>query len=257
MTFNLGDPSALVTTFMWPFMRVGGVIFAAPVFGTRLVPVKVRIMLTLVTTILLIPLIPEIKGIAPFSALGFYVSVQQIIIGLTLGFMLQLVFSALILAGESMAMSMGLGFASMIDPQHGVSVPVLSQFFILLATLIYLSINGHIVLLSILAESFHSLPISAQGFDAEVFEALAKWAGFIFAAAVKIALPVVASLLMAYIALGVMTRAAPQMNIFSVGFPLTILIGFIAIYISMPTFLPVFTTLLEDTLAIMFDIVRP
>jgi flagellar biosynthetic protein FliR len=240
--------SALVGTFFWPFIRIGAMFIAAPIMGTRMVPVRVRVIMAATLTLLIAPSLPDIPVVDVFSVSGFLIVLQQILIGATMGFLLQLVFSALVMAGEHMAFSMGLGFASMIDPQNGVSVPVVSQFFTVIATLLYLTMDGHAILLEVLADSFYTLPIAVHGLDRDVFWTVISWGSAMFLYAVHIALPVVASLMLIQLALGVMTRAAPQLNIFSVGFPLTMLMGFITIMILMRVFLPVFGRVLNDGL---------
>ena len=254
MLFTPVELNNMVGSFMWPFMRIGGALMAAPVFGTRLVPVKVRISLTLALTLMVLPILPPVSDIDIVSVTGLLVSLQQLMIGVTMGFLLQLVFNALIIAGESMAMSMGLGFASMVDPQHGVSVPVISQLFVIVATLVFLALNGHITLLRIIVESFQTLPVSQVGIPHDGFWTIVNWAGFMFAAAVQVALPVVTALMIAYLALGVMTRAAPQLNIFSVGFPITILVGFLVLMLTMPSLLPIFSYLLQNTFELMQEL---
>ena len=232
--------------FMWPFVRVSALLLSAPVFGTRLVPVRVRIALALLLTWLIVPLLPAAPRLDILSLPALLLIAQQVLIGLCMGFALQLVFNALIIAGENMAMSMGLGFASMIDPQNGVNVPVLSQFFVIIATLIFLSLNGHLAVIQLLVKSFELMPIEGVGLSRDAYWTVASWASEMLIGAVRIALPVVAATLIAYLALGVMTRAAPQLNVFSVGFPVILLFGFIVLALTMPSFLPAFSALFDS-----------
>ena len=232
--------------FLWPFMRVSALLLAAPVFGTRLVPVRVRIVIALLLTWVIVPLLPEMSALDVLSLPALLLMAQQVLIGLSMGFALQLIFNALIIAGENIAMSMGLGFASMIDPQNGVNVPVLSQFFVIIATLIFLSLNGHLAIIALLVKSFQLMPIQGVGLTREAYWTVASWASEMLIGAVRIALPVVASTLIAYLALGVMTRAAPQLNVFSVGFPVILLFGFIVLGLTMPSFLPAFSELFDS-----------
>lgn len=234
--------------FMWPFMRVSALLLAAPVFGTRLVPVRVRIVIAVILTWVIVPLLPAPPALDILSLPALLLIAQQVLIGLSMGFALQLVFNALIIAGENMAMAMGLGFASMIDPQNGVNVPVLSQFFVIIATLIFLSLNGHLAIIALLVKSFDVLPISGAGLSREAYWTVASWTSEMLIGAVRIALPVVAATLIAYLALGVMTRAAPQLNVFSVGFPVILLFGFVVLGLTMPSFLPAFTELFDSGL---------
>lgn len=248
MQITGAELSALVGTYFWPFLRISALFLAAPILGTRMVPVRVRVMMAVTLTLLVAPLLPDVPVVDVFSASGMLIVLQQLLIGVTMGFVLQMVFSALVMAGEQMAFSMGLGFASMVDPQNGVSVPVISQFLTIVATLLYLAMNGHGILIEVLVESFYSLPIAPLGLERDGFWTVIDWAGEMFVNAVRIALPVVASLMLIYLALGVMTRAAPQLNIFSVGFPLTMLMGFVTLFLFMPLFLPAFGRILNGGL---------
>ncbi len=238
--------SALVGTFFWPFVRIGAMFLAAPILGTRMVPVRVRIIVATTLTLLVAPALPDMPVVDVFSVSGLLIVLQQVLIGITMGFVLQMVFSALVMAGEQMAFSMGLGFASMIDPQNGVSVPVISQFLTVVATLLYLAMDGHAVLIEVLTDSFYTLPIAPLGLERDGFWTVISWGSAMFVNAVRIALPVVSTLMLIYLALGVMTRAAPQLNIFSVGFPLTMLMGFVTILIFMRFLLPMFDRVLSD-----------
>ena len=159
------------------------------------------------------------------------------VIGVLIGFTLQLVMSAVITGGQAIALQMGLGFSLMVDPQHGAQVPVLSQFYILLVILIYLALNGHLVLIEVMVDSFTILPIG-QSLMPESMWQLVQWGSHIFAGAVAIALPAIASLLIINIAFGIMTRAVPQLNIFAIGFPITMTLGFGIVLFTLPSVVP-------------------
>ncbi len=232
--------------FLWPFVRVSALLLSAPVFGTRLVPVRIRIVIAMVLTWVILPLLPAAPVLDVLSVPALLLLAQQVLIGVAMGFALQLIFNALIVAGENMAMSMGLGFASMIDPQNGVNVPVLSQFFVIIATLIFLTLDGHLAVITLLVRSFELMPVQDAWLSREAYWSVASWASVMLVGAVRIALPVVVSILIAYLALGVMTRAAPQLNVFSVGFPVILLFGFALLTLTMPSFLPAFTELFES-----------
>ena len=222
---------------------------AAPVFGARMVPVKVRLALALILSLMMAPMVAEgMVAVAPFSAEGLMISVQQILIGLAMGFTLQLVFAAIIVAAQSIAMSMGLGFANAVDPQNGVQVPVVAQYFLTLATLLFLALDGHLLLIQLLVDSFQSLPVGEAGLTRADFWALASWGGRMFAGAVAIALTAMASLLLVNLAFGVMSRAAPQLNIFGVGFPVTLTLGFVTLVFAVANLLPQMQHLIDGAL---------
>ena len=244
-----------VASVMWPFLRIGAMFMAAPLFGARTTPVRLRVGFAFILAWAVAPFIPAPPAIDALTPAGLLITVQQILIGVAMGFILQMVFSALAQAGESIAMSMGLGFASMIDPQNGVSVPVVSQYYIIVATLLFLALNGHLALIEILIESFRTLPVGVEGVGRDELWQLVSWGGQMFAGAVIIALPAVASLLLVNIAFGVITRAAPQLNIFAVGFPMTLMLGFIMILFSLPSLTPQLTQLLLSAYDLMGSLV--
>ena len=250
MDISAAEATAFVGTLLWPFMRISALFMAMPVLGTRLVPVRIRIIASMAITLLVFPLIPEVPAVEPLSLSGLLISVQQILIGIAMGFILQLVMGALLIAGEAISMGMGLGFATMIDPQNGVSVPVISQFFLILGTLLFLSLGGHLMLIQLLVSSFNSLPIAEVGITRESFWAIVSWGSTMFVGAVWLAVPALISILVLTLAMGVMTRAAPQLNIFSVGFPVTIFMGFIIIMLILPNFPDHFSRMLLEAMQV-------
>lgn len=246
MVLSLEQITAWIGAFLWPFFRVAALFSVAPIFSAQTVPAKVRVGLALVVTLAVAPLLPPAPAVSPLSADGLLIIAQQILIGLAMGFALRLVFDALANGGQIIGMLMGLGFASMNDPQHGVSVPVLSHFFTLFATLLFLALDGHLVLLGVLVNSFETLPVSMAGVSLDSLWELVLWGGWLFAGAVLIALPATAAMLVVHIAFGVMSRASPQLNIFVIGFPITLLVGFVIMLVSLPGLLPQLTFLLDD-----------
>ncbi|KAF0193058.1 MAG: flagellar biosynthetic protein FliR [Gammaproteobacteria bacterium] len=246
MVLTLEQITGWIGAFLWPFFRIAALFSVAPVFSALTVPVKTRLGLAIVVTLAVAPMLPPAPAVGPLSSDGILIVVHQILIGLAMGFALRLVFDALANGGQIIGMSMGLGFASMNDPQHGVSVPVLSHFFTLFATLLFLSLDGHLVLLGVLVNSFDTLPVSATGITLASLWDLVLWGGWLFSGAVLIALPATAAMLVVHIAFGVMSRASPQLNIFVIGFPITLLVGFVVIAISLPSLLPQLTALLDN-----------
>lgn len=237
VVFSVTEITTLIGAYLLPLFRVAAMVAASPVFGTRTVPMKVKIITSFAITSVLVPMLPA-PEIDVFNPLSVLVIAQQVLIGLIIGFTVQLVFSAVITGGQIVAMQMGLGFSLMVDPQNGAQSPVLSQFYTIMVMLIYLAINGHLVLLEVLAESFKTMPISAQGLVADDFMQVVRWGTNIFAGGLAIALPAIASLLVVNIAFGVMTRSAPQLNIFAIGFPITMLLGFALVMITLPNIAP-------------------
>ena len=257
MDFDFAQATAFVGSLIWPMMRIGAMLLAMPVIGTRLVPTRAKIIMTLVLSVMVLPLLPEIPRVEALSIQGLLISVQQILIGLSMGFTLQLVFGALMIAGESIAMSMGLGFASMVDPTNGVNVPVISQFLLIIGTLLFLSLGGHLTLIQLVVSSFESLPISPTGIGRDSFMALVAWGSQMFVGALWVAIPALISMLVITLSMGVMTRAAPQLNIFSVGFPVTMFMGFVILILVLPGFLPRINQMLLQAMQLSQSMVTP
>ena len=235
MNFTGVELTSWLATLLWPFMRIGAMFAAVPIFSSRSVPVRIRVLLAFLISWMLIPVIPEPPAVELISAQALLISIHQVLIGIAMGFILQLVFAAFVIAGQSIAMAMGLGFASMIDPQNGMQVPVISQTFLIMATLIFLSLNGHLVLIEVLANSFQNLPVGMLVPSREGLWQLVTWGSNMFAGGMLIALPAVAALLLVNLAFGVTTRAAPQLNIFAVGFPVMIMVGLSFLILTLPT----------------------
>jgi flagellar biosynthetic protein FliR len=212
----------------YPFTRIGACLMVAPMFGARFVPTRTRILLAAAITALVIPLMPA-TGIAPFSAQGFMVVAQQLLIGAALGFALQVVFDAMGLAGQLLANSMGLSFAFNVDPLRGSSTAALGQLYIILATLTFLALGGHLALLEVLVNGFTTLPMGVDGFGREGLWSLVLWGGQLFSGAIAIALPGVTALLIVNLAFGVVSRAAPSLNLFAVGFPISLVVGLLVV----------------------------
>ncbi len=242
--------------YIWPMLRIGAFYFAVPVIGARTVPARMRLILMLFTTILLVPVLPPAPVISLMSVQGFLLVAKEVLIGLALGFTMQLVLQVFLLAGQFIALKMGLGFASMNDPSSGVSVTILSQFYLLLSTLLFLSINGHLVVLQLLIDSFTHFPIAGPGISSEKLLAIVQLGSWLFSAALLIALPLFTSLMIVNMSFGVMSRSAPQMNVFSVGFPITLIFGLALMWYSLGNFLPVFFQIMDEGIGALRNLVE-
>jgi flagellar biosynthetic protein FliR len=228
--------NAWLAVLLWPFFRILGVMSVDPFLSTRGVPVRVRIGLALMMTILIANAIPPMPKVPTVSALGIVIIMEQIIIGAAMGYVMRIVFTSIEMAGNLIGLQMGLGFASFFDPQHGANTAVVAQLASLLTLLLFLSMDGHLVVIQTIAKSFQLIPISDQLMNVGALKTLVSWAGEIFKMGVLLSLPVLAALLITNLSIGVMNRAAPQFNVFAVGFPLTMSVGFAALYFSMPQF---------------------
>ncbi len=247
---------ALLQQYYWPFVRMSALFLAAPILGASTFPVRARILLALGATVLIAPALPAVVPVDVLSVEGVLLGAQQVIIGFAMGFIVQLVFSAAVIAGQSLAMTMGLGFAMSVDPQNGVSVPVVSQLYVILATLIFLSVDGHLMLVGVLANSFNLLPVGLYAFRDTFALDIVMLGSQMFVTALMIALPALTAVLLINLAFGVITRAAPQLNIFAVGFPVTIFAGFVFIFLSMPSVFSLFLNTFESGLIDALSLVR-
>ena len=251
MQFTNVDLTSWVALYLWPLFRIAALISVAPVFGGQNVPIRIRVGLALAITLVIAPVLPPMPTVDPVSSTGFIILIQQILIGLTMGFTLRLVFAAFVLAGQLIGQTMGLGFASMVDPQNGVQVPVVSQFYLILVTLMFLALNGHLILIEVLAASFKSLPVGEHGISAHGLWSIVIWGGQVFSGAILVSLPAMTALLVVNVAFGVMTRAAPQLNIFSIGFPVMIFLGLVIMLMTLPVLLPQLTYMVNDAFTLI------
>ena len=229
----IGPLLATLDIYVWPFLRIGAFLMVMPLVGSSFVPVRVRLLLAVVLTIAIAPIVPVTTPQEVLSAAGLVTVIQEVGIGVAMGFLVQLVFDAIALGGQVIGMSMGLGFAVFLDRARGVSVPVLGQLFMMLGMLVFLSLDGHLAMIRLLATSFTAWPISAGGLTAPKLGELLLWSGNLFVFGVKIALPAVTALLIVNLSFGVMSRAAPTLNLFAVGFPVAMLLGFTVIFLNM------------------------
>jgi len=240
---NLSEEQIIrqVALFIWPLMRISAMFVSVPLFSIKAVPARVRLILSVVITLVVMPLLPPLPAVDMFSYSGFMMAITQIMIGLTTGFILQLVFASVVFAGQSIALSMGLGFSTMVDPQSGQQMPVIAQFYTVTTTLIFISLDGHLVLIQMLLDSFRTLPIGIDGIDKAGIWSILAWSSRMFAGGLLLALPVIASLLLVNIIFGVAARSAPQLQIFSVGFPVTLMLGMMLVWKTLPDLLEQFS----------------
>lgn len=238
---NVAEFTSFIGAFMWSLFRIAALVATAPVLGSRTVPAKVKLGIAIALTLVIVPVIPAPPSVEPLSAAALLITIQQIVIGAAMGLALQFVFTMFVIGGQVIAYQMGLGFAQMVDPQSGTQVPVVSQFYIIVITLLFFTLDGHLALIRVVADSFISLPIGETGLSRDSLWSLITWSGNMYLAGVHIALPAVASLLLVNFTFAVVTRSAPQFNIFSIGFPITIIMGLFVIMLTVTTILPQFT----------------
>jgi flagellar biosynthetic protein FliR len=231
MNFLAADVIERFYTFLWPMLRISALMITAPIFSLSAFNTRMRILVALVLAWLVYPLYTW-PVIDPTSAQGLLEVFNQIMIGATMGLILQIVVAAVVVAGQSIAAAMGLSMANMIDPNMG-NVPVISQLLIVMSTLIFVGFGGHAILLGLILESFNTLPIGTDILNQAVYGRVLQWSSMMFLGAVLMALPVMVSLLFINVGLGIVTRAAPSLNIFAVGFPAMIMAGLVILIISL------------------------
>lgn len=224
---------AWIVAFVFPLARILGFIATAPLWGTAGIPRRTRLILAISIAVAITPTLPPMPSVQPASLSGLWILAQQMLIGIGMGFAAKIVFTAFDLAGEFIGTQMGLGFATFYDPLNSSQTPVIAEFINLIALLLFLSMNGHLLYLATLAQSFSAIPVSATPLGAASWLNLAELGSKIFSAGLLLSLPIVVALMITNVALAVLTRAAPQLNLFALGFPLTLMGGFVALAISL------------------------
>jgi len=250
-----GQIGTWVASFMLPMFRITALLMTMPVFGTTLVPRRVRMYFALAITVVVAPVLPPMPQVNALDLSALLLIGEQIIIGAGMGLLLQLFFQAFVIAGQILSTQMGMGFASMVDPTNGVSSAVIGQFFTMLVTLVFLGMNGHLVVIETLIESFTTMPVGS-GLLVSNFWDLANGLTWVMGAGLRIVLPAITALLVINIAFGIMTRAAPQLNIFSIGFPLTLVLGMGIMWLTLADILNQYQPLAIDALQHLRDMVR-
>ncbi|MGE0773654.1 MAG: flagellar biosynthetic protein FliR [Sphingomonadaceae bacterium] len=235
----IGDLAALeAQLWLWmiAMLRPGAALLAAPVFGSPNVPVQLRLVVSLAIGLPALDMVPfglPAEGLV--SVQGFSLIAGEILVGLALGFAVQIGFAAAALAGEVIGNTMGLGFASMMDPMSGSSTSAVAQFLTILATFLFLAMGGHLILASVIVDSYNVLPPGRAWIDAGVAQRIALFGSDLFASGLAVALPVGFSLVLVQIVMGILSRSAPSMNLFAVGLPATLMAGLVLMAIAAPS----------------------
>lgn len=236
MHFDANELIKMLLQYLWPMVRITAVVVAVPFIGGRIIPARVRLMFALILTVVIVPTLKAFPPIDPFSFQGAVVFFQQMLIGISIGFIFQMVLQIFIMSGQIISMQSGLSFAAMVDPATGVSVPLISQIFMFILGLLFFSFNCHLLLIDTIASSFTLLPIGEQSISIKSCMEIVNFLSYVFKASLLLTLPVVFSLLLINLGFGVLARAAPQLNIFSIGFPITLTIGLVLIYLILSGF---------------------
>jgi flagellar biosynthesis protein FliR len=252
-TVTYAQLNGWLTAFLWPFVRILAVIATAPVLSHMAIPVRVKVALAAFITLIVAPTLPAMPSATVFSATGVWIIVNQFLIGAAIGMTMQIAFAAVDAAGEFIGQQMGLGFAMLYDPRAGGNSVVISSYLNALATLAFLVLDGHLQLLSALIATFQSVPIEANvvaaASHAQGWKSLAGYGASVFSTGLLLSLPIVAALLITNIALGILNRAAPQIGVFQIGFPITMLIGMLLLQLMIPNMMPFFQRIFDSGIA--------
>ena len=222
-----------LVAFLWPFARITAFMAASPLWGHSSVPNQAKVGLAALIAIVIAPILPAMPAIAVMSWAGIGIMIEQILIGLAMGLVMHIMFAVVQAAGDFIGLQMGLAFASFFDTASGTNIMVLSRILYMITLLMFLAMNGHLMVLETLIMSFQTLPIGIGTFNPDAFILLARYGGTIFAAGMLLALPLVGSLLTINLALGILNRSAPQLTVFNIGFPTSLIVGLILMMVLM------------------------
>ncbi len=232
--FDLAESLELLNHYLWAFLRIGSVWMAMPIFGSGVLTLRLRLVLAWSCTLLIGALLPPLQIPELWSAAWWLAVLQEIVIGVLMAFSLAMVFEMVRLAAEMVGLSMGLGFAQMTDPLNGRTAPVLGQYFSILAILLFLAGGGHVHVVEWLSVSLVEHPPGQWILRADSVMVPLGWAVQIFSGALQIALPALMALLLLNLSFGVISRAAPSLNLFAIGFPASLLLGLVMVALTLP-----------------------
>ena len=240
-----------INAFLWPFFRILGLLGTAPLFGESSIPVRVKVGFAAVLTIAIAPILGPMPNVPTGSFAGLWLGVQQVLIGIALGLTMRIVFAAVQTAGEFIGLQMGLSFASFFDPATGANTAVLARIMNIVAMLVFMALNGHLLMLGGFIRTFDILPIQIGSLDPNGWGVLFEWSSQVMVSGMLLALPLIIVLLTINLALGILNRTAQQLSIFAVGFPITLLVGLVLLMIVLPQTTPFLERLFDAGYASM------
>jgi flagellar biosynthetic protein FliR len=252
ITFSFEAIEALFGSFFWPFVRVLALFSVAPIIGQRTVPARLRIGLAALIAFLVAPGAGPAPEGSLSSAAAFVLLAQNMLVGIAIGFSMRVAFAAMELAGDLIGLQMGLSFAGFVNPQSSAQTPLLGSYVSTIATIVFLGMDGHLAMIASVTDSFRSVPVDAGFAGLMHWERLGALGAGLFANGLHIALPVIASMLIVNLALGVVARAAPSLNIFSVGFPVTLITGLALLTFMLPYIMARFVQVLNGSFTALF-----
>ena len=223
---------AYLKSFLWPLIRISAMTMSMVVLGSAIISKQKRIAASVAITAVIVPVLPAMPDVPMTGYEGWAITIQQLFIGVAIGFTSRLIFETFIVGGQIVAMSSGLGFALINDPSSGIAIPAVGQFFLMMATLVFLAVDGHLLMIDIIIRSFYTLPVSTEGISMNALSGLFTLAGDMFNVGMRMALAAVISLLMANLTFGIMTKVAPSLNIFVIGLSVLTVVGIVVMPIS-------------------------
>ena len=252
--FTLDNLYTWLNAFWWPFERMLALIGTAPIFSEPGTPSRVKIGLAALLAVAVAPALPAMPDIPPASFAGLLITGQQIIIGMAMGMAMKFVFAIVQMAGEFIGLQMGLSFASFFDPGTGANTAVLARIMNRFALLLFLVLDGHLLIIGALVQSFQTLPVAEMTLNPNGWGVLLNWGSQIMELGLLLALPLVASLLAVNLALGILNRTASQLSIFSVGFPITMTVGILLLTVILPHIGPYLERIFEQGFEAMSNV---
>lgn len=222
-----------LVAFLWPFARITALMLSAPLWGHSSFPRQAKLGLAGAVAVVIAPALPPMPEVPLVSWAGFGILVEQLVIGAAIGLTVRVMLSVVQASGDFIGLQMGLAFATFFDPSSGTNMVVLSRLLYMITLLIFLAFNGHLMVLQVLITSFETLPIGIGRFDPAGFVMLARYGGTIYTAGLLLALPLVASLLIINLSLGILNRSAPQLTVFNIGFPTSLTVGLVLLMVLM------------------------
>jgi len=246
---------AWLASYIWPYCRIAGMFMVMVGIGSRNMPLQIRLVYSVAVTIAVVPGLGPAPDVLLFSLASFIIIAQQILIGIALGFVSLLVMQSFVITGQIIGMQTSLGFASMVDPASGQQVPVVGQFFLILATLIFFAVDGHLAMIKMVMLSFETLPIGLNGLSNVSFHKISHWSGWMFTAALAMSMSAIVALLLINFSFGILTRASPQLNIFAIGFPVTMLAGLTILWLTLEAVMAHFDSQWIRAMSLMCELI--
>ncbi|QIQ41139.1 MAG: flagellar biosynthetic protein FliR [Buchnera aphidicola (Aphis urticata)] len=245
LTFNNLQLVTIISNFFWPLVRILSFFSTVPVFNDQHINKKTKIVLSILISWIVFPFLPQVK-IQLFSLVGLLLLLEQILIGITLGFTCQFLFATINFSGELIGLQMGLSFATFFNANNNIGVSIISRLLNILMLSFFLSINAHLYLINILINSFYSIPINILFFNHSIFSIILQFASNIFVNSIMLIFPIIIFLLLSNLIMSILNRLSPQISIFSIGFPLNLLIGILMLYYLVLISFPIFNNLLNQ-----------